>query len=980
MVKRQEQTSIYKWIWHAYLKTALIPVVIVELIFVISYYATISWSQVYTINYLKSEEISEMQQMLDDRTESIQQQLTTVSYAVDFLSLQFQRALAEDTSLQEEDAERLTFSPEGVYCTKENKESDGAAIFYSGIYPIGEKEIEKVAKVLTVENIMKDIVNTVGLASQVYMNTYDSLNIIYPYFDVISQYAPKMDIPSFNFYYEADAEHNPDRSVTWTEAYLDPAGMGWMASAIMPVYQDDFLEGVVGIDITISTITDKVLNMNIPWNGYGMLVGADGTILALPKMGEEEWGLIELTDHTYSEAIQKDTYKPEQFNIYNHGELTEITQELEENETGYKEILFSKEQKIVAWSTIEETGWKLIVIIPEANIYANVNDMKETLLRAGTIIIISGVCFYLVFFYVLSLKARKMSLNMSKPLIRMNDMVKEIGNGNYYHEVPDIQVKELHETAEFLTEMGNELGNSNAQLLDIQKELRLREAFLSAIVESVDDIIIVTDEEGNIKNEWKASQHIPGKDGSRTNLSSIEHFIGADEYQKIIKHIKRTNVTERVEFSLGEQPDIYWYQAIISQIEGKTPLFVISARDITENKKLESSLVLAKEEAERASMAKSQFLSSMSHELRTPLNAIIGFSQILLSDQEEPLSGEQENSVSEILKAGHHLLNLINEVLDLARIESGRMTMSMEPVRVFDIVKEVTALMMPLAEQYKIKLITDQNIPKKLMIHADLTRTKQVLVNLLTNALKYNKKDGKVYLYIEEIENHIRFNIKDTGVGIREEDMALLFQPFQRLDFKNSVTIEGTGIGLSVAKKMTEMMKGKIGVQSTWGEGSLFYVDFEKEQEDRMNNQIHMSDYEYSEEDYQSESLSIVYIEDNPANMALLKKFMSKMPNTILYTADCGEDGIELANQERPDLILLDMNLPDMDGKTVFIQLKQLENTKDIPVIALSANAMYDDIRSALKIGISDYLVKPIDLKELTEKLNGIRRRKLEME
>lgn len=704
--KRSKTISLYKWIWYSFLKTALIPLILVELVFIGIYFVTNQWSREETISYLTAEVTNELNEIARNKAESIQQQINSVSYSTELLSRQFNLSLEAPATLSNEDLQRLVYDEEGYYYTNKDKVGGGAAIFYSGFLPIGEKELVKVAQVLKTESLLKDIVATQPLAAQVYLNTFDSLNIIYPYFDVISQYPPFMDIPSYNFYYEADLSHNPERSVKWTDSYLDPAGSGWMASAIAPVYNDEaFLEGVVGIDVTISTITDQILNMEIPWGGYGLLVGKDGTILALPEKGESDWGLTELTEHHYNEAILKDTFKPEQFNLYKRGNLAEFSEAVEELQEGNVEISLGGREKAVTWSTIMGTGWKLLIIVPKENVYAQLNSMSEQLFRIGTFMIAGLVFFYIGFFFVLSLKSKKMTLNISKPLLEIDEMVRKIGEGVYYQKAPELTVQEIKDTADRLVEMGEQLGDTNHDLLSTQIQLKKR-----------------------------------------------------------------------------------------------------------------------KEEAENASRAKSQFLSNMSHELRTPLNAILGFSQLLQLDKKTPLEPSQEAHIKQIIRAGEHLLKLINEVLDLAKIEAGHLSLSIEPVRVAEIIEETLSLVEPLAEQYGIMLEVSTCTCKNIFALADLTRLKQVLLNLLANAIKYNKPDGKIHLYCERIGDYIQFNIIDTGYGIAEEDISQLFKPFQRLNSSNNAEVEGTGIGLSIAKQLIELMNGKIGLESKVNEGSHFYI------------------------------------------------------------------------------------------------------------------------------------------------------------
>jgi PAS domain S-box-containing protein len=976
MKKKEGSKTIilYKWIWQSYMKAALIPLVLVELVFVGIYFMTNNWSQREIINHLSEESSKELIQIAMQKADVIQQQVTSISNAAEMYSMQIGRALSSEASISTEDVKRLTYSPEGVYYTKEDSKSGGAAIFYSGNVPVGDAEQRKVGKVLTTQNLMKDIIKSQPLAASIYLNTFDSLNIIYPYFDVITQYAPLTDIPTYNFYYEADMKHNPERKVKWTDAYLDPAGHGWMASAISPVYNGDFLEGVVGIDVTVSTISKQILSMEIPWDGYSILLGKDGTILALPSKGEKDWGLTELTEHHYEEAILKDTFKPDAFNLYKRETLVSFATQVTDKSTGFSTIMLNNNPQAVSWSTVSDTGWKLLVIAPEKNIYAKVNETKEKLFKIGTFMIAGLIFFYCIFFYVLAKIARKMSLNVSSPLLEINGIVQRIGEGNYYQQEPDMYVKELKDTAVYLVNMGNQLGEANSKLLQTQSELKKRERDLQALVNSIDDLILHLDENGTLIDIWASKEKNMAKalaEGRGNTLETVFDKNTAQLAKDQIKKVIKTNEPDTLEYQLETVGGIRWFQARVALVDNETRTVVVTARDITERKEMEASMIAAKEEAEKASKAKSEFLSSMSHELRTPLNAILGFSQVLEMDPEAPLTESQDQCVKEILKAGSHLLELINEVLDLAKIESGKMTLSIEPVQVKPIMEETYSLIKPFADKNGIQVVYEDLSDEDYFVLADRTRIKQVLINLLSNAVKYNKKKGKVNFYYEKLQSSIRFNVIDTGCGILEMDLEEVFKPFQRLHMTNS-QVEGTGIGLTVAKQLMELMSGNIHVESKIGVGSHFWIELpytETSYSQEVLQAISTDRNEYSEN---NEMNKILYVEDNPANLKLIERIITKLPNTKMFSAPSGELSIDLARAHKPDIILLDINLPGIDGYEVFRRLQRYVETRDIPVIAVSANAMEKDIEKGMAFGFKDYITKPINVAKVLEKISNV--------
>lgn len=396
-------------------------------------------------------------------------------------------------------------------------------------------------------------------------------------------------------------------------------------------------------------------------------------------------------------------------------------------------------------------------------------------------------------------------------------------------------------------------------------------------------------------------------------------------------------------------------------------------REICERRKAQEDLENARLDAERANQAKSEFLSRMSHELRTPMNSILGFSQLMESDTREPLTPTQRENVELILAGGRHLLTLINEVLDLSRIEAGRLSLSIEPIDVRDVISDGLSVVKPLADGRSVTIRDETagaSIPK---ILADPYRFKQVLLNLLSNAIKYNREGGLVVVSATVPKSGtLRVSVMDTGPGIPPDKQPLLFEPFQRLSAERS-TIEGTGIGLTIAKKLMEAMRGEIGVTSTLGLGSCFYMDLPAEEGAEMPEPVLAAPAGAAADQPQESPRgvgTVLYVEDDTANVTLVRHVLARRPGIQLLAATRGDDGLELAKAHRPALILLDIHLPDMHGQEIFQRLQDDPNTRDIPVIIVSASAMPGDIEKLLDMGVAKYLTKPFDLTRFLETLD----------
>jgi signal transduction histidine kinase/ActR/RegA family two-component response regulator len=404
----------------------------------------------------------------------------------------------------------------------------------------------------------------------------------------------------------------------------------------------------------------------------------------------------------------------------------------------------------------------------------------------------------------------------------------------------------------------------------------------------------------------------------------------------------------------------------------KMILAIFAARAEAElaRKNAQEALLNGKKSLEKSSQAKTEFLSRMSHELRTPMNAILGFSQLLSIDSKEKLQASQKDCVDEIEKAGNHLLSLINEVLDLSKIESGQMTITPVSVELGALTKEITVLMEHLAKSYDVQLLSECDLMKEapLTVFADRMRLKQVLLNLLSNGIKYNQKGGTVRIFCTKQETgNIRIHVKDTGKGIMANKLEGLYRPFDRLGEENS-EVEGSGIGLTITQKLVELMDGKILVESELGVGSCFSIELPV-------GEVNKTDEPQQVEEIQEPDKSIptvLYIEDNPANLALVKRILLLREEVQLLTAPEARLGLELARAHRPNLILMDINLPGMNGIEALKCLKTFEETKDIPAIAISAYITQEDIDKAMSAGFQKYLTKPIKVDEFLETIDKI--------
>ena len=397
--------------------------------------------------------------------------------------------------------------------------------------------------------------------------------------------------------------------------------------------------------------------------------------------------------------------------------------------------------------------------------------------------------------------------------------------------------------------------------------------------------------------------------------------------------------------------------------------YLLIGTDNSVRKQVELELHNAMAVAEKASLAKSDFLSSMSHELRTPLSAILGFAQLMETGSPLPTVA-QKRSIDQILQAGWYLLELINEILDLALIESGKLTLSLEPSALAEVMRECEAMIEPQATKRDISFTFSQ-LESPYFVKADRTRLKQVLINLLSNAIKYNRIGGTIFVdCIESTPGRIRISVTDTGVGLSPENLTQLFQPFNRLG-QEANGEEGTGIGLVVCKRLLDLMGGEIGAESTVGKGSVFWIELNLATEPQLglvaDQPIALAKAQVTGDPALQ---TLLYVEDNPANLMLVEDLVARRSDIRLLSARDGNRGVETARALLPDVILMDINLPGISGIKALRILAEDPTTAHIPVVALSANAIPRDIEKGLEAGFFRYLTKPIKVNEFMDTLD----------
>ena len=586
-----------------------------------------------------------------------------------------------------------------------------------------------------------------------------------------------------------------------------------------------------------------------------------------------------------------------------------------------------------------------------------------------------------------------------RPLRIFEQGTQQIAAGDYSHRLKLYQQDEIGELATAFDSMTLRVGATlyelekqsvdlseivNIRTLELSKAKDVAEAlsrYSRSLIEASLDPLVTINTEGKITDVNNATELVTGIERLELIGRDFAHYFTEPEkarqsYEQVFSEGFVTDYPLAIQHISGTVTEVLYNASVYRDDEGKVIGVLATARDVTERNLLDQGLRENRIElqqamaiAEKANIAKSEFLSGMSHELRTPLNAILGFAQLMESDSPSP-TPSQKKSIDQILKAGWYLLELINEILDLAVIESGKTILFLEPVLLDEVIVECIELMEPKAKQRDVDLLFSTSDTGN-VVQLDRTRIKQVLINFLSNAVKYNKPGGTVtFEFDRRSSSLIRLNIRDTGFGMTEEQLTQLFQPFNRLG-REASSEEGTGIGLVMSRKLVEMMDGHIGVQSSVGVGSVFWIEFTlaevsqtllDEAKDRKPN--------VPQTELVSAQHTVLYIEDNTANLALVKQLVLRRAGMRMLSASDGNVGVEFARVYQPDVIFMDINLPGISGLEAMRILRSDPATRSIPIIALSAEASPLDIENGLAAGFFAYLTKPISVHEFMETLD----------
>nr|WP_298379128.1 ATP-binding protein [uncultured Halomonas sp.] len=812
-----------RWLWRAMTRTSLIPLLLVTVGVLGMYLATYKLMYEHQIALLEEESSKLLDQAIEREARLMQADLTAWERQVTLLADAAQRALMQrvDVEQRAKEARRHRSEPSGIYYTPRN---DGqAASYYSALTSEAQRDHRKIAQLATLDPLMQQLIENDSRLRQAYINTFDSYNRLWPWFDAGATYDSHMNIPTYNFYFLADARNNPERQPVWTDAYLDPAGSGWMTSLVAPIYRDDFLEGVAGIDITLKELTNRLLAMELPWAGYAVLIGSDGSILTLPSEHRQDFKrLLENTEEETGDesATSVDT---ESINLMRMSDASIIGDILAEA-SGSQRTTMTGEPRLLAWRELEGVNWTLLAVIDENSAFVTGDSLSRSFRELGIWMLMGLLLFYLLTLMIIRRRTLILNRMLIDPLQQLQTMAAAFGTQRRMDK-PRFRLREFNEIGDALIKASREREGALGTLAAEKERLRLA---LDASEGSVWEYDIANDRLMMHDSMFHLLGLAPVKTLSLATFQACIHPQDLPRFESQRRRVMaRKMAVGEIEMRL-HLPDGRWLWvltrgSVFRRDENGTALHATGVvLNIHQRKHTTAELERTRDEARLAQRAQSRLFSRVSHELRTPLGIIIGFTDLLQDSEASRLDAQTQRYLSEVVHAAQRLDALLEDVLQLASLESGEMRLECEVQSALRCLRRNIDQSVSRASRCGIQLELATAIQGGWIL-ADRQRLDQVMQNLIDNAVKYNRPGGWIRLSTWVEADSVCLEVADNGQGIADDDRETLFQPFSRLGMEHS-EIKGTGLGLAICQELVRRMQGRIEVSSAPGQGSRFQI------------------------------------------------------------------------------------------------------------------------------------------------------------
>ena len=796
-----------------FLTSSLMPVFTVELLLLALYFGISTFITTKTMSTLLDETKQNMSEISFRETQNINQQLKEISTFAKLFQSEHQRFFKTPDSFGLPYGEpEFAVADNGVFYKTVN--NGGSSLYYSSRTKITEKERQKALKTEAFDPLFQDIVIHNPNVVQVYINTYDNMNRLYPFIDdVANQYGEVLIMEDFNFYYEADAQHNPTRGTVWTDAYLDPAGQGWMLSCIVPIYYQDFLEGVTGLDVTIEKFVDNILKLDLPWEASAFLVNKEGMILAMPEKVETYLGLNELKSHAYGDAKLTTTIqKPEEFNLLKHPD-EKIVEQLKKLFTNDRakiiDFTINHQDFLLSQEKIDETGWRLLFLVDKEIIFKPIFDLKALSRQIGYGVIVFMILFYIGFLFYLINKSRQLSTRISSPIANLANLSSEMVNNMETIEIKllDSDIKEVSQLSHNFNSMVIHLKELFVNLEDARNTLEIKvQERTRALSEAIENLKLAQQELIQSEKMAALGQLVAGiAHEINTPLGAIRSSVG-----NIAKFLDKKTLEQLPEFvnSLSQEQRQDFFALLQGALQQETTF------SIKEERKFKRALARQLEEhgikkavtiaTKLVSMGIYEHIEAFLPLLKSPNSADI--IQIAYK-----LSGLQR-STQNISIATDRASKVVFALKNFARYDK-----SGEKVHA-NLIDGIETVLTLYHNQLKQGVEVIKNYTTDLPLFACYPdELNQVWTNLIHNALQAMNNKGTLLMDVAMQEDYVLISITDSGVGIPPEIQPKIFEPF----FTTKPAGEGSGLGLDIAKKIIDKHDGKITVTSMPGKTTL---------------------------------------------------------------------------------------------------------------------------------------------------------------
>lgn len=629
--------SLKKWIDKAYVRSNLLQLILMNAGFLVLLVGTFILLGLNQQNTARKDYEQQLIGALQSKTDWVNARLSSVQSQLQVLQRQTERVLLSD-----EPGDLITplkYTPDNVLMKPED--DGGVAVYYSTLSRDLSSREEKARKLLPLNHLFADLQQANQLVKQVYLNTPDNLNLIYPYLDVHAQFAPDLDLSAFSFYYLADKKHNPQRQPVWTDAYLDPAGIGWIISHIAPVYDGDNLEAVVGLDLTVETLISNLFSLPQPWSGYAVLVGKDGNILALPPEGEEDFGLKELTDGQYSfRHITKNEFKPGLFNLYKRAEMSELSRLVAHQQAGLAQVDLSH-PSVVAWNTVPLTGWKLLAVTPQEELYAKAESFTEYLKDIGILVLLLILILAALHIGLHKARSRRLYQQIQGPLDYFDDVARSsLEDKPLSRKVLNTPVAEIQDLADLLNRFVQENSTLKQQQGESEASFHRQNDYFRHLLNSIPMPVFDTDGEYRIQGCNRAFENFFGKGEGDLRGHLLTEFIPVsppDEgvFSKEILLTSASKESHPVSVILSRAPD-----SLRGREQGRGRPLVGLLVDLSDQYQARDQMKFDRDRALEASKLQTEYLQAMRRELESPLLNLVSLAEQIREqpDQRERLS------------------------------------------------------------------------------------------------------------------------------------------------------------------------------------------------------------------------------------------------------------------------------------------------------------------------------------------------------